>query len=95
MISTAEAAEEIGVCKNTLLRWVTEGLLEDVERDWRGWRTWSPDDVERARSFRSMYHSQTMTRKRRTPTTRTSLGGQVADSMSRYGLALGLWKGST
>ena len=95
MMSTAEAAEEIGVCKNTLLRWVKEGLLEDVERDWRGWRVWSPDDIERGKAFRSMYHSHTMIRRRRTPTTRISLGEQVADNMSKYGLALGLWKGST
>ena len=50
MLSTAEAAEEIGVCKNTLLRWVTEGLMEDVEKDWRGWRTWSRADVDRGKA---------------------------------------------
>jgi hypothetical protein len=95
MLSTAEAAEEIGVCKNTLLRWVTEGLMEDVEKDWRGWRTWSRADVDRGKAFRRMYHSQTITRRRRKPTTRASLGGQVAESMSRYGLARGLWKRGT
>ena len=40
MFSTAQAAERIGVSKNTLLRWLDEGLTEDVERDWRGWRLW-------------------------------------------------------
>ncbi|MHC4529397.1 MAG: helix-turn-helix domain-containing protein, partial [Planctomycetota bacterium] len=39
--TTAQAAKQIGVCKNTLLRWVYEGLIPDVGQDWRGWRSWS------------------------------------------------------
>ena len=36
MLSTVEAAKRIGVSKSTLLRWLDEGLVDDVERDWRG-----------------------------------------------------------
>ena len=32
MYSTVEAAKRVGVSKNTLLRWLDEGLTEDVER---------------------------------------------------------------
>ena len=56
MISTAEAAARIGVSKNTLLRWIAEGRLADVTRDWRNWRGWSEDDVARARALRDQLH---------------------------------------
>ncbi|MHC4157130.1 MAG: helix-turn-helix domain-containing protein, partial [Planctomycetota bacterium] len=50
MYTTAEAARQISVCKNTLLRWVYEGLIPDVGRDWRGWRSWSQADINRAKA---------------------------------------------
>jgi predicted site-specific integrase-resolvase len=31
MFSTIEAANSIGVSKNTLLRWLDEGLVDDVQ----------------------------------------------------------------
>jgi predicted site-specific integrase-resolvase len=54
MYTTAEAARQISVCKNTLLRWVYEGLIPDVGRDWRGWRVWRGRDVERVKAFAAM-----------------------------------------
>lgn len=59
MISTAEAAARIGVSKNTLLRWIAEGRLTDVARDWRNWRVWSEDDIARARALRDGLHVAT------------------------------------
>lgn len=56
MISTAEAAARVGVSKNTLLRWIAEGRLADVRRDWRNWRVWSEADIERARALRDQLH---------------------------------------
>lgn len=56
MISTAEAAARVGVSKNTLLRWIAEGRLADVARDWRNWRVWSEADIERARALRDQLH---------------------------------------
>ena len=65
MFTTAEAAERVGVCKNTLLRWIKLGLVDEVSRDWRQWRVWSQDDVDRAKAFRDSYHSQSIPRPRR------------------------------
>ncbi len=58
MYTTAEVAERIGVSKNTLLRWIGEGRLADVTRDWRNWRVWSDADLTRARAVRDEIHGQ-------------------------------------
>lgn len=58
MYSTAEVAETIGVSKNTLLRWIAEGRLRDVQRDWRNWREWTEADLERARQVRDAIHGR-------------------------------------
>ncbi len=45
---TAEACVLAGITKNTFLRWVTNGSFPDVPcRDRRGWRLFTPEDVER------------------------------------------------
>jgi hypothetical protein len=88
MYTTVEAAKQIGICKNTLLRWISEGFIPDVERDWRGWRTWSQDDINRAKVFRKAYHSQPIPRARRRPVSKASYARSAAESMSRYGEAL-------
>ncbi len=58
MYSTAEVAEMIGVAKSTLLRWIAEGRLRDVRRDWRNWRVWDDEDVARARQVRDAIHGR-------------------------------------
>ena len=45
MYSTLQGAKRIGIAKNTLLRWISLGLIEEVDRDWRGWRVWSEEDI--------------------------------------------------
>lgn len=48
---TAEVCRLVGVSRNTLFRWIKEGVLSDVEyRDWRGWRLFTPVQVETVRS---------------------------------------------
>ena len=56
MYTTAEVATHIGVSKNTLLRWLAEGRLAEVARDWRNWRVWSEADLARARDLRDHLH---------------------------------------
>jgi excisionase family DNA binding protein len=47
-LRTAEACAAAGISKNTFLRWVKDGVLPDVpNRDRRGWRLFTPLDVER------------------------------------------------
>lgn len=50
---TAEVCREVGISRNTLFRWLKEGIFSDVEyRDWRGWRLFTPAqmDIMRART---------------------------------------------
>ena len=84
MLSTVEAAKRIGVSKSTLLRWLDEGLVEDVERDWRGWRLWRRRDVERVKAFRKAYHSKPIRRMRRTALPRAEYAKAAAQSMGSF-----------
>ena len=43
---TAEACQIAGICKNTLFRWIREGLFPDVKiRDRRGWRLFTDEEI--------------------------------------------------
>jgi DNA-binding transcriptional MerR regulator len=84
MLSTVEAAKRIGVSKSTLLRWLDEGLVDDVERDWRGWRVWRGGDVERVRTFRKAYHSEPIRRVRRSSRSGAEYAKAAAQSMASF-----------
>lgn len=43
--STAEVARLAGVHKDTLLRWLRTGLVQEPQRDRRGWRYFSPEEA--------------------------------------------------
>jgi predicted site-specific integrase-resolvase len=50
---TAEVCRAVGISRNTLFRWLKEGIFSGVEyRDWRGWRLFTPAqmDIMRART---------------------------------------------
>jgi predicted site-specific integrase-resolvase len=43
---TAEVCRMVGISRNTLFRWLKEGMFSNVEyRDWRGWRLFSVTQV--------------------------------------------------
>ena len=47
---TAEVCRMIGISRNTLFRWLKEGVFSDVEyRDWRGWRLFTAAQLETIR----------------------------------------------
>lgn len=48
-LSTQEAAQLLGVSRNTLLRWFRQGRIGAVPRDRNGWRQLSRQDLERIR----------------------------------------------
>jgi DNA-binding transcriptional MerR regulator len=53
--TTAQAAEIVGVSKNTLLQWLYSGLLEEPKRSRVAgvqWRIWSEADIARARKVK-------------------------------------------
>jgi len=84
MFSTIEAANCIGVSKNTLLRWLDEGLTDDVQRDWRGWRVWMQRDIERIKAFKLEYHSKPIRRIRRGMLSRAECANAAAQSMGSF-----------
>ena len=84
MLSTVEVAKRIGVSKSTLLKWLDERLVDDVERDWRGWRVWRSHDVERVRAFQKAYHSKPIRRIRRSELSRVDYAKAAAESMGSF-----------
>jgi predicted site-specific integrase-resolvase len=48
---TAEVCRIVGVSRNTLFRWLKDGVFCEVEyRDWRGWRLFTPDQLHAAKT---------------------------------------------
>ena len=43
---TNEICNRFDISRATLFRWESEGLLTDVERDWRGWRVYSEGNLK-------------------------------------------------
>jgi len=44
---TAEVCRIVGICRNTLFKWLKEGVFADVEyRDCRGWRLYTAAQLE-------------------------------------------------
>ena len=85
MFTTFEAAKRINVCKSTLLRWLNENLIPNVARDWRGWRIWSQNDIDRARAFKKAYHEKPIPRSGRRTYSRATCAKAAAESMAQYG----------
>lgn len=49
---TQEVADELGISKQTLLRWITEGKVADAgKRDRNNWRLFSERDMERIKEW--------------------------------------------
>jgi len=48
---TAEVYRKVGISRATLLRWLKKGVLgETGYRDGKGWRLFTPQDIERLRA---------------------------------------------
>ena len=43
---TNEICERFDISRATLFRWESEGLLGGVERDWRGWRVYTENNLK-------------------------------------------------
>jgi hypothetical protein len=55
--TTAQAAKAVGVSKNTLLRWLYDGVLQEPTQTAKvgsiAWRMWSSGDIERAKKVKA------------------------------------------
>lgn len=49
--STAQVARRVGVHRDTLLRWLREGRVQEPHRDRNGWREFTDEEVERIELF--------------------------------------------
>jgi DNA-binding transcriptional MerR regulator len=48
---TTEACQMAGICRATLFRWLSIGIVEDVQnKDRRGWRLFSEFDIHRLKA---------------------------------------------
>ncbi|MGD9014473.1 MAG: MerR family transcriptional regulator [Candidatus Omnitrophota bacterium] len=50
-MTITEAAEAVGVVPRTIMRWEKSGKINQVKRDWRGWRVFTEDDLQELRKF--------------------------------------------
>jgi excisionase family DNA binding protein len=51
-MTITQAARRVGVSPKTIRRWEEAGKVPKAKKDWRGWRVYFPEDVERLASFR-------------------------------------------
>jgi len=51
--TTKEAAQQVGVSKDTILSWLAKGRIPEPQRDWRNWRVWTDADIRRAIEWNS------------------------------------------
>lgn len=66
--STAEVARIIGIHKNTLKRWLREGLIAEPRRNrvaGVGYRIWTAHDVERVRKYKAGHYRKGRGRKKK------------------------------
>ena len=50
-LTITELAEQLGVTTKTITRWEKAGKIRRAKRDWRGWRVYSPEDLEQMKSL--------------------------------------------
>ncbi len=51
MMTITEVAERVGVSTRTIMRWEATGKAEKPKRNWRGWRVYDHDGVEKLITF--------------------------------------------
>ena len=55
---TSEVCRMVGISRNTLFRWLREGVFDGVEhRDWRGWRLFTEAQIDKMKAKTSQINS--------------------------------------
>ena len=57
--TTKQAAEQVGVSKDTLLDWLYKRRIPEPPRDWRGWRVWTEEHIRTAIEWNSQIQPAT------------------------------------
>ena len=55
-ITRSQAAQELGITVKTLYTWERRGLIPPPDRDRRGWRWYTPHQMEQIRQFQRRLH---------------------------------------
>lgn len=55
-MTITQAARLVGVSAKTIRRWEDAGKVPTARKDWRGWRVYFPEDVERLARFHEALH---------------------------------------
>ena len=50
-LSITKIAEELGVSAKTITRWEKSGKIKRAKRDWRGWRVYSPQELDEMKNL--------------------------------------------
>ena len=50
-LTITEVAEHLGVTPRTIMRWEKSGKIKRSKRDWRGWRFFYKEDLEKIKEF--------------------------------------------
>ncbi len=50
--TTTQVAKEVGITRQTLLRWFKEGKIKEVQRSDRNWRLFTREDIEAIRKIK-------------------------------------------
>lgn len=51
-MTITDVAEKIRVTAKTIMRWEKSGKVNRPKRDWRGWRVYDKNDLQRLRDFK-------------------------------------------
>ena len=44
-IKTQEILKKYDLSRQTLYRWIKQGLITEPKRDWRNWRVWTNENI--------------------------------------------------
>jgi adenine-specific DNA-methyltransferase len=56
--STKYVIDKYNISKPTINAWIKRGLISEPERDWRGWRMWSEENIQEVGSVIMVKQSQ-------------------------------------
>lgn len=51
--TTSEVAEKVGVSKKTLYSWLKKGIIDEPDRDYKNYRIWSEDHVNKCLEYKN------------------------------------------
>ena len=65
MYTTSEVAQKVGVSKKTLYSWLKKGIIDEPDRDYKGYRIWSDEDIKKCLEYKNRRIPAELVRKSR------------------------------